>query len=105
MLSIATAKDMHIEHINISQAFVQADLIEGDKVMYMSPPQGYDEDPAYVYKLNVPLYGGKTGSRSWHITMSKFMRDQGFCTVGFEKSLAVVQGGARRSTARGRPRG
>jgi len=33
MLSIAIANDMHIEHIDISQACVQADLIEVDKVM------------------------------------------------------------------------
>ena len=66
MLSIATASDMFIEQIDISQAFVQADLIDGDQIMYMRPPPGYDEDPAYVYRLkyrlNVPLYGGKTGS-------------------------------------------
>jgi hypothetical protein len=33
MLSIATANNMHIEHIDISHALVQANLIEGDKVM------------------------------------------------------------------------
>ena len=96
MLSITTASDMFIEQIDISQAFVQADLIDGDQIMYMRPPPGYDEDPAYVYRLNVPLYGGKTGSRSWYLTMSRFMKSQGFVTVGFEKSLWYKEEQGRR---------
>lgn len=87
MLAIATEKSMLLEHVDISQCFVQGDLIPDDEVMYMYPPPGYDEDPKYVYKLNRPLYGSPSSSRAWHITLSKWMREKGFHTVGFEKSM------------------
>jgi len=87
MLALATAEDMYIDHVDISQAFVQGDLIEGDRRIFMTAPPGYDEDPAYVYELLKPLYGAPSSSRAWHKTMSGFMREEGFSTVGFEKSM------------------
>ena len=40
MLAIATEKSMLLEHVDISQCFVQGDLIPDDEVMYMYPPPG-----------------------------------------------------------------
>ena len=37
MLAIATEKSMLLEHVDISQCFVQGDLIPDDEVMYMYP--------------------------------------------------------------------
>jgi len=60
MFARATAGDMLIDHVDISQAFLQGDMLEeegfeGD--VYISPPPGYGEDAKYVYRLCVPLYG------------------------------------------------
>jgi len=40
---------MFTDHVDISQAFVQGELLPGDGhngQMYISSPPGYDEDPA-----------------------------------------------------------
>ena len=50
------------DHVDISQAFVQGELLPGDghdgKIYHsiFSPPR-HDEDPLYVYRLLKPLYG------------------------------------------------
>jgi len=84
---------MYTDHVNISQAFVQGELLPGDghngKVCISSPP-GYDEDPLYVYRLLKPLYGMPSAARAWHTTMSAFLSKEGCATVGFEKSMWTV---------------
>jgi len=66
MLALATAKDMLIDHVDISQAFLQGDMLEeegseGD--VFISPPPGFSGDAKYVYRLCTPLYGAT--ERSW----------------------------------------
>jgi len=66
MLALATAGDMLIDHVDISQAFLQGDLLEeegfeGD--VFISPPPGYGEDAKYVYRLCAPLYGAPAVGR------------------------------------------
>ena len=67
ILSLATQQNMFTDHVDISQAFVQGELLPGDshndKVNIFSPP-GYDEDPLYVYRdLNL-LYGMPSAARA-----------------------------------------
>jgi len=55
ILSLGTQQNMFTDHVDISQAFVQGELLRpGDghngKVYIFSPP-GYDKDPLYVYHL------------------------------------------------------
>ena len=60
ILSLATQQNMFTDHVDISQAFVQGELLAGDGhngKMYISLPPGYDEDTLYVYRLLKPLYG------------------------------------------------
>ena len=81
---------MHMDHVDISQAFVQGELLPGDGHngnVYISPPPGYDEDPAYVYRLRRPLYGMPSAARAWFKTMSAFLKSEGCSTVGFEGSM------------------
>jgi len=52
-------QDMFMDHVDISQAYVQCELLPGDchnGKVYISSPLGYDEDPLYVYRLLTPLY-------------------------------------------------
>ena len=47
ILSLATQLDMFTDHVDISQAFVQGELLPGDghnETVYISSPSGYDED-------------------------------------------------------------
>jgi len=51
ILSLATQQNMLTDHVDISQAFVQGELLPGDghngNVYIFSPP-GYDEDPLFA---------------------------------------------------------
>ena len=56
LLAIATQHSMHTDHVDISQAFTQGELLDGDGKngkVYISAPPGYPEDPAYCYLLKV----------------------------------------------------
>jgi len=89
ILSLATQQNMLTDHVDISQAFVQSELLPGDGhdgKLYISSPPGYDEDPLCVYHLLKPLYGMPSAARAWHTTMSAFLVKEGCATVGFEKS-------------------
>ena len=93
ILALATQHNMHCDHVDISQAFVQGDLLPGDGhngKVYISPPPGFNEDPEYVYQLRRPLYGMPSAARAWHSTMSSFLKEQGCKTVGFERSMWTV---------------
>jgi len=54
MIALATAEDMFIDHVDISKAFLQGDMLEEEGFegnVYISPPPGYGEDAKYVYRL------------------------------------------------------
>ena len=93
ILSLATQENMFTDHVDISQAFVQGELLPGDGhngKVYISSPPGYDEDPLYVYRLLKPLYGMPSAARAWHTTMSAVLAKEGCSTVGFEKSMWTI---------------
>jgi hypothetical protein len=97
ILSLATQLDMFTDHVDISQAFVQGELLPGDGHngnVYISSPPGYEEDSRYIYRLLKPLYGMPSAARAWHTTMSAFLEREGCETVGFEKSMwrVVIDG-------------
>jgi hypothetical protein len=80
ILALATQNNMHCDHVDISQAFVQGDLLPGDGhngKVYISAPPGFDDDPNYVYQLRRPLYGIPSAARAWHHTMSAYLKSQG----------------------------
>lgn len=90
ILSLATALNMFTDHVDISQAFTQGELLPGDGYMgkvYVSPPPGYATDPDTVWLLQKPLYGMPSAARAWHKTMSAFLHREGCVTAGFEKSM------------------
>jgi hypothetical protein len=90
MLALTTQHNMFTDHVDISQAFVQGDLLTGDDhndKVYISAPPGYPEDPAICYLLQKPLYGMPSAARVWHQTMSAFLHTQGCTKVGDEESM------------------
>jgi len=93
ILSLATQLDMFTDHVNISQACVQGELLPGDGHngnVYISSPPGYEEDSRYIYRLLKPLYGMPSTARAWHTTMSAVLEREGCETVGFEKGMGRV---------------
>jgi len=80
ILSLTTHENMFTDHVDISQAFVQGELLPGDGhngKVYISSPPGYEEDPLYVYRLLKPLYSMPSATRAWHTTMSAFLAKEG----------------------------
>jgi len=50
---------MFTDHVDISQALVQGELLPGDchnGNVCISPPLGYEEHSRYIYRLLKPLY-------------------------------------------------
>jgi hypothetical protein len=69
MLALATQHNMFTDHVDISQAFVQGDLLPGDGhngKVYISAPPGHPEDHEICYLLRKPLYGMPSAARAWH---------------------------------------
>ena len=63
VLSLAAQENMFTDHVSITQACVQSELLPGDGHngnVYISAPSRYDEDSLYVYRLRKPLYGSHT---------------------------------------------
>ncbi len=90
ILCLATQHNMPCDRVDISQAFVQGDLLPGDGhngKVYISPPPGFTEDNGYVYQLRRPLYSMPSAARAWHTTMSAYLKSQGCSLVGFERSM------------------
>jgi len=89
ILSLVTQQNMFMDHVHISQAFFQGELLPGDGhngKVYISSPPGYDEHPLYVYCLLKPLYGVPSAARAWHTTMSAFLAKEGCATVELKRA-------------------
>jgi hypothetical protein len=66
ILSTATALNMFTDHVDISQAFTQGELLPDDGYMgkvHVSPPPGYETDPDTVWLLRKPLFGMPSAAR------------------------------------------
>ena len=93
ILSLVTQQKMFTDHVNISQAVVQGELLPRDShngKLYISSPPGYDEYPLQVYRLLKPLYSMPFAASAWHPNMSAFLTKEGCAKVGFEKSTCTV---------------
>jgi hypothetical protein len=97
LLAITTKHNMHTDHVDISQAFTQGELLDGDVQngkVYICAPPGYPEDPAYCYLLKRSLCGMPSAARVWFTTMSEFLKTEGCSKVGYEVSMwQVTQNG------------
>ena len=99
-LSLATQQNMLPDHVDISQAFVQGELLPGDGhngTVYIFHPQDTLKILSIdVYRLLQPLYSMPSAARACHTTMSASFGKEGCATVRFEKSMwTVTIGGAR----------
>ena len=80
LLAIASGLKLKLGHIDVSNAFTQANLddvdiwIEAPKGM----PIGSDEFGKQILKLKRALYGAKQSSRLWQQTLTRYLIELGF---------------------------
>eukprot|EP00961_Rhodomonas_salina_P252464 3412445-Rhodomonas_salina.2 len=93
IISITAAQDLELHSCDLAQAFIQADkLDEGvNGWIFIRPPQGAvkDADTRAVFEVCRPLYGIPSSARALHLTLSRWFKEQGFTTAGFEDSVWV----------------
>eukprot|EP00961_Rhodomonas_salina_P007891 107230-Rhodomonas_salina.1 len=85
-IAIAKAYDLEIEHLDVTQAFLNAEI---DQLLHVEPPDGDEDGPSsrdFVYKLNYALYGLIQVPMLWSKTLREFLLNLGFRAVGYEGS-------------------
>lgn len=89
LLSVASYKNMSVNHIDIKTAFLNGDL---DNEVYLKQPEGF-EDPTrhLVCKLNKSLYGLKQSARCWNQKLNGALLSLGF-RRGESDSCLYVKG-------------
>ena len=75
ILSLAATNDLELHHMDVNNAFPNADLQEE---IYMNPPDGYTVPEGKVLKLNKALYGLKQAPRAWNQLIHSFLVSLGF---------------------------
>lgn len=75
IFSLAVIEKMKIKQLDIKTAFLNGHI---DEDLFMSQPEGYDDNSGKVCKLFKSLYGLKQASYSWNIEIDKFIRRLGF---------------------------
>lgn len=78
LLSLAAQAGFQAEHIDISNAFCQADIDGVD--IWVQPPRGFETlcEGGQGLKLLKALYGTKQASFLWQQTLAKWLVSQGF---------------------------
>eukprot|EP00961_Rhodomonas_salina_P215069 2904817-Rhodomonas_salina.1 len=81
-LAIGAYLDLDIEHVDFTQAFLNASL---DEELYVSPPPGAPSlPPGKAWKLLLALYGTIQAPRVWHLEVKCHINTWGFQDAGFE---------------------
>jgi transposase InsO family protein len=78
LVALAAQDGLRAEHIDISNAFCQADIDGVD--LWVQPPRGFENlcGRGQGLKLLKALYGTKQASYLWQQTLGKWLVDQGF---------------------------
>ena len=58
-MSMATAMKWKAIGVDLTQGFIQAELPQDGKTIYISPPPGHVEEPDVVYQVLKPLYAAQ----------------------------------------------
>ena len=79
LLQIATNEDLMIHQLDVKGAYLNADI---DTDIYLEQPAGYiqtnEEGTALACHLKKSLYGLKQSGRNWHITLTDFLKSEGY---------------------------
>ena len=96
ILALGTILDCHIHQMDVSTAFLNGKLPDGQKI-YMFQPPGYrnSQKGDYVCELKKSLYGLKQAPRIWYQVLHQFLTSIGFVRCSKEFCLYVRKGGDR----------
>jgi hypothetical protein len=90
IFALVAAEDMECDSLDITTAFLNADL---EETIYMQPPPGYEQYTPSGKKLycllRKAIYGLKQGSRQWYLKLSEVMKSIGFTKVRSEPCVYV----------------
>ena len=75
LLSFAALHNSHIRHIDITAAFLHADI---DSPIYIEQPHGRETSGNLVCKLNKAIYGLKTAPRRWQSKLRQVLNQMKF---------------------------
>ena len=76
ILALAALEDLELESVDISSAYLNAELKEE---VYMRQPEGFEEKtPDWVWRLRKSLYGLKQAGRCWHEKLHSVLSKLGF---------------------------
>lgn len=97
IIAMAAAMGLEPHACHLAQAFIQTDKLPEGKNgrVFIRPPSGYPEDDNVVHEVLCPLYWIPSSARALHITLSKFFKEEGFVTAGFEDSIWVREAGGK----------
>ena len=106
ILATAALRDMEIESVDISSAFLNGDLQEDitmdvfeglrDMRQDLFRKGGPKNDSGWVLELNKALYGLKQSPRMWHQKLHSAMTEMGFKLVECDNSIWVFLKGKTR---------
>eukprot|EP00873_Tetraselmis_striata_P025534 jgi/Tetstr1/445798/TSEL_033444.t1 len=83
-LTVAAARGMHIHHIDIETAFLNASLKEE---IYMRQPKGAEDGTDNVLPLLKSIYGLKQASREWYELIHKTLTGLGLARSNSDTSM------------------
>lgn len=75
LLSIGAMLDLEIHQMDVKTAFLNGEI---DTDLYINQPQGYQQNPDLVCKLQKGLYGLKQSPRLWNKRIDAFLSRQNF---------------------------
>jgi hypothetical protein len=87
MFSIAAANDLNLYQMDITQAFLHADL---DEEIYVRPPSGlYAEEEGYVWKLRKSLYGLRQAPNRFNKLIDRLLRNNGYVATAADPCVYI----------------
>ncbi|CAH2091010.1 unnamed protein product [Euphydryas editha] len=86
LFNLANEKDMDIDHIDVTTAFLNGSLQEE---IYMEQPPGFEIDNNKVCMLQKSIYGLKQASRVWNETVHKLLTTHGYSQTRCEPCVYV----------------
>ena len=97
-LAVSMGLPMHV--VDVSTAFLNAELPKSEQVFLRLPPGYTDPSGATVCRVEKCIYGLRQSPRQWNLMAHKFLTDQGFTQSEVEPCLYFnTQGGAPQFVA------
>ena len=92
LISLASAHDWEIHHLDVKTAFLYGELSEE---VYVSQPEGFEKkgDEHKVFKLSKALYGLRQAPRAWNTKLDQILKGLGFSRCAKECSVYRKQEG------------